>query len=136
MASPSKIRYFPTIEIAIFSLAVASLIFILLILELNLWLLIPGTIFSYGAAMRDACIIKIDNDLIKITSLNIFIASHITSKNSIIIINSMQTLQDDTYEVYGAPYPSSKRRYELEYWSPEGKKRRHIFQSQIRVRKS
>jgi len=111
----------------IFSLAVAGLISILLILQLSGWLLIPGIIFSYGATMRDAYIIKIDNDLLKITSPNIFIASHVISKKSIIKINSIQTLKDETYEVYGAPYLSLKKGYEIEYWSDKGKKKKAYF---------
>jgi hypothetical protein len=34
---------------------------------------------------------------------------------------------DDTYEVYGAPYLTLKRRYELEYLDAKGIKRKAYF---------
>lgn len=72
--------------------------------------------------MRDASILVLDAERLKIISLNFIISSHLIPRKSIVKINSIQTLKDETYEVYGAPYLTLKRRYELEYLNTQGKK--------------
>ena len=77
--------------------------------------------------MRDASVIVLDAERLKIISLNFLIGAHSIPRKSIIKINSIQTLQDETYEVYGAPYLTLKRRYELEYLNDKGKKIKVYF---------
>jgi hypothetical protein len=77
--------------------------------------------------MRDASIIVLNADMLKIISFNFLIGSHSIPLKSIVKINSIQTLKDDTYEVYGAPYLTLKRHYELEYTNSKGKIQKVCF---------
>ena len=77
--------------------------------------------------MRDTSVIVLDAEKLKIISLNFLIGAHSIPRRSIIKINSIQTLQDETYEVYGAPYLTLKTKYELEYLNIKEKKTKVHF---------
>lgn len=122
-----KINYFPWTEVILLVLAIAGSCALLLILRISFWFLIPAIMLAYLMTMRDASIILLDAERLKITSLNFLMGTHSISRKSIIKINSIQTLQDETYEVYGAPYLTLKRRYELEHVNNKGKKIKVYF---------
>jgi len=117
-----KISYFPWTDVILLVLAIAGSCTFFLISNISFWFMIPVIVFAYFITMRDAFIIVLDAERLKITSFNFLISSHLISRRSIIKINSIQTLEDETYEVYGAPYLTLKRRYELEYLDTQGKK--------------
>lgn len=117
-----KISHFPWTEVVLFLLAVAGAGALLFILKLSFWFLIPAVIFAYFITMREAAIIGLDADRLKIISTNFLIGAHSIPRKSIIKISSVQSLQDETFEVYGAPYLTLKRRYQVEYLNPQGKK--------------
>lgn len=103
-------------------LAIAGSFAFLLILKISFWFLIPAVMFAYFMTMRDASVIVLDAERLKINSLNFLVGVHSIPRKSITKINSIQTLQDETYEVYGSPYLTLKRQYELEYLNNKGKK--------------
>jgi len=122
-----KINYFPWTEVILLVLAITGSCVLLLILKISFWFIIPTVMFAYFMTMRDASVIVLDAERLKIISLNFLIGAHSIPRKSIIKINSIQTLQDETYEVYGAPYLTLKRRYELEYLNDKGKKIKVYF---------
>lgn len=122
-----KTRYFPWTEVILLVLAITVSCAFLLILKISFWLLIPAVIFAYFMTMRDTSVIVLDAEKLKIISLNFLIGAHSIPRRSIIKINSIQTLQDETYEVYGAPYLTLKTKYELEYLNIKEKKTKVHF---------
>jgi hypothetical protein len=131
-----KVNYFPWTETILFALAIIGTSVCLYILEINAWFMIPAVIFSYAMTMREASIIVIDDDRMKIMSFNYSIGIQSIPLSSINKINSTQTLDDDTYEVYGAPYLTLNRGYELEYIDTKGKTRKVEFKiSNVRKEK-
>jgi hypothetical protein len=82
---------------------------------ISLWLLVLLAIPCYSLTMRDACLLKLNGDQFDITPLNPFIGNSSIHTKSIINVNSFQSIEPDDYNVYGAPYFVTKRKYRLDY---------------------
>lgn len=117
-----KIKYFPWSQIVLFVFVLSIACVLLLSLNISVWFITVITLFTYFMTMRDASVIILDAEYLKIFSLNFLVGIHSISRKSIIKIHSIQTLSDDTHEVVGAPYPTMKIRYRLEYLNNSGKK--------------
>jgi hypothetical protein len=117
-----KISYFPRAEVILLVLAIAGACAFLVIVKISFWFLIPAITVAYLMIMQEASIIMLDEERLKIISFNFLIGNHSIPRKSIIKINSIQALIDEGHEVYGAPYATWKRRYELDYSDSKGKK--------------
>lgn len=126
-SSHLKINYFPTIEVIIFTLTVLTSITIYVLSGLSWWFLIIVIVFSYLITMGGATIIKLNDDTLKITSFNPFLASPLISTQSIIKINSVQILEHQSDIDFGGSFFLLTRRYEVEYVDTNGKKRKAYF---------
>jgi hypothetical protein len=122
-----KIKFFPLTEVVIFTLTVLSSIIFCFISGLGIWILIAMIIFSYLITMGGATIIQLNDDTLKITSFNPFLASPSIDTKSIVKINSVQILEPQSDVVFGGYFVLFAKRYELEYLDAKGRKKKAYF---------
>jgi len=115
-----QITYFPFAEFITFTISLIVTSVLLAISEASQYFLILLIIPCYGMTMRDSYILQLDADRFKITPFNIFIGNSLIRTKSITKINSVQSIEVDDYNVYGAPYFITKRRYQIEYINDKG----------------
>jgi hypothetical protein len=116
-----KTKYVPWMEVIQFASFSCGSFVLLYILELSYWSLLPFLVLSYLFTMRDAAIIALSNTTLTIVSFNLFVGKHLVPLDSIILVNSKRNLQDETHDVYGAPFLTLRTRYELQYTDKIGK---------------
>lgn len=127
MNSTFKISYFPLTEVIIFTITFLSSAIAYLFFGLSLWALVAIIALSYFITMGGATIIKLNDDILKITSFNPFLSSPSISTKSIIKIISVQTLEHQPDVDFGGSFFLFTRRYELEYLDHKEKKRKAYF---------
>lgn len=118
-----KRNYYPLYQFAIFFMILSSLIIVYFFTTLNLWIFIVAIILSYVLILGSAKIIKLNNETLKIFSLNPFSLPHLIQINSIVKINSLQTFEHESDVAYGGSYFVLNRVYEIEYKTQTGNKK-------------
>lgn len=121
-----KINYFPIYEVVTFGIIFSSLTVTLFVSELNIWLILFLMLASYFITLGTSKIIKMNNDSLKIISLNPFFRSHSIKTKSIVKINSSESSTYDTV-ITAEMYYIFKKKYDLEYVNEKGKKQEVTF---------
>jgi hypothetical protein len=121
-----KINYFPIYEIATFGIIFSSLTVALFVSELNTWIILFLMVVSYFTTLGTSKIIRLNNDSLRIISLNPFFRSHPIKTNLIVKITSSQSSTYDTV-ITAEMYFIFKKKYDLEYIDEKGKKQEVTF---------